>query len=260
MTSQKLPPPAVRSVGDGFWNIRGSFHLGPIDLGTQTSLVRLEDGRHVFLDSYALDDPSRRWAESVVGDAGPSAIINLHPFHTIHVRAMATMFPRAKLYGTARHHAKLPDLPWAPERTEGADFPALFDDFEFSVPRGVAFVADNDNLHFASVLALHRASGVLHVDDTLSVTRLPKLLRRFEREAVFLHPSLPFVLDKRAGAAADFRAWAAELVELCKGATTLCAAHSAILTADDERSIADRVAKAVRLLRPVVDLHERRYG
>ena len=42
-------------VADGFWNIRGSFKvLGMLDLGTQSSLVRLQSGRFVLLDCVPL--------------------------------------------------------------------------------------------------------------------------------------------------------------------------------------------------------------
>ena len=47
--------PHIIEVASDFWNIRGSFKLGGlIDIGTQASLVRRDNGRFVFLDSYAL--------------------------------------------------------------------------------------------------------------------------------------------------------------------------------------------------------------
>lgn len=252
-------PSCVRAAGDGFWNIRGSLRVGPLDIQTHTSLVRLEDGRYVFLDAYSLDDATHRWVESVVPE-GPAAILHLHPFHTLHVEPMAAMFPNAKQYGTARHHERFPAIAWEPERTESAELHARFAaDFAFTVPRGVDFVSDNENLHFASVIALHRASRVLHVDDTLVVTELPGLLKKLERDLLTFHPSLPGVLEKRAGAVEDFRAWAAELVELSRGADTLCAAHSGIVTGRDGRSLADRVESALKWVWPVLAVHERRF-
>lgn len=254
-------PGAVRSVGDGFWNVRGSFRLGPVDLGTQASLVRLADGRFVWLDAYDLDDETRRWAAEVVGPAGVAAILNLHPFHTLHVRAMAAAFPGAKLYGTARHHARFPDLRWEPERTEDPALHARFaDDLAFTVPRGVDFVPANENLHFASVLALHRATRVLHVDDTLLYVRLPGLLRRWKPDVVRLHPTLRRVLEPRPGAAADFRAWCDELRALARQADTLCAAHSGVLPPGRGAPLAERVDAAIDAVASVVDRHEKRHG
>ena len=58
---------------------------------------------------------------------------------------------------------------WQPELTESEGFAALYaDDFDFMVPAGVHFVPKNEKLHFAAVLAFHKASRVLHVDDTLN--------------------------------------------------------------------------------------------
>jgi hypothetical protein len=42
-------------------------------------------------------------------------------------------------------------------RTEDPELHAQFaEDFEFSVPRGVDFISANENVHFSSVLVLHR--------------------------------------------------------------------------------------------------------
>ncbi|HKP59844.1 MAG TPA: hypothetical protein VJV78_24135 [Polyangiales bacterium] len=88
--------------------------------------------------------------------------MNLHPFHTLHVRAVAQQFPHARLYGTPRHKALAPELRWEPLHTDDAALHGLFaDDFRFSVPRGVDLVPASDHLHFSSVLALHRATGTL---------------------------------------------------------------------------------------------------
>ena len=42
----------IHDLGLGFWNIRGSFRLGGLlDIGTQCSLVQLNSGKFIFLDS-----------------------------------------------------------------------------------------------------------------------------------------------------------------------------------------------------------------
>ena len=107
-------------VSEGFWNIRGSFKIaGVIDVGTQASLVRLTSGKFVLIE----------------------AILNLHPFHTVHVRKLHGLYPHAALYGTARHVSRFPDLPWAKVCTEGSELHQRYaEDFDFSVPRGVEFI------------------------------------------------------------------------------------------------------------------------
>lgn len=247
---------ALVEIADGFWNLRGSFRVLGIDLGTQSSLVRLRSGRFVLLDCIPFGEASlaeiRRRTD---GGAAIEAIINLHPFHTLHVKTVAAMFPDATLYGTARHHRVAPTLRWAPETTEGEAFAARYaEDLELLVPRGVDFIPDNENLHFASVLAIHRQTETLHVDDTLSYLPLPGLRR------LMLHPALGDVLQRRKGAAQEFRAWAAQLVDRCKAVRRICTAHMRLPPAEQFPSIADEVRRAVQRAQGKLARHERSFG
>jgi hypothetical protein len=258
-------PRSVIEVADGFWNVRGSFMIaGVYDLGTQASLVRRASGKLVILDACAIDADTRRWISEISHDgADIEAVLHLHPFHTLHVRSLHEAYPRAKLYGTARHHKKAPELPWEPLRTEDAALHEIFrDDLGFSVPRGVDLIPANESLHFSSVLAFHHASKTLHVDDTLLYMPLPWPIRAFKPDVTRLHPTLAKVLERRAGAAADFRAWARELVERSRDLENLCAAHSAALLGRDNQgaSIVARVEGAVRNVEGKLAQHERTYG
>lgn len=243
-------------IADGFWNIRGSFKVaGLLDVGTQASLVRLGGGDFVLLDSYKLTGKVAQEVFAITeGGRLVRAILNLHPFHTTHCAAMAQQFPSALLYGTRRHKAQAPALRWQTENTEDEAMHALFaDDFTFTVPRGVEFAPKNERSHFSSVLALHKATGTLHVDDTLSWSKLP-----FMRGLKF-HPTLRFALQKRAGAAAEFRAWAEELSASCGSVRHLCTAHMRALP-DATPSVAERVRAALTEVSPLLDKHAQRYG
>lgn len=256
----------VIEVANDFWNIRGSFRIGGlVDIKTQSSLVRLASGNFVFLDSCPLGRQARERVQEIIGSGGTiEAILNLHPFHTVNVATMHQLYPQAKLYGTQRHLERFPELPWEPERTEDAALHELFaDDFDFSVPRGVDFVSANENIHFASVLALHRSSRTAHVDDTLMYMQLPEPLGMFGlKDALAFHPTLVGALERDAAAASEFRAWAEELIEQWQAVENLCAAHTAALLAIDNRgpSIADRLQQALRKVGPVLWLHERRFS
>ncbi len=258
--------PHIIEVADDFWNIRGSFKIGGlIDIGTQASLVRRGNGRFVFLDSYALSgDVEREVLERTNAGKDIEAIINVHPFHTVHARKMHARFPNAKLYGTARHLSKLPELPWEAQRTEDPELQAMFaDDFDFSVPRGVDFISSNENVHFSSVLVLHRASKTIHVDDTLMYLRLPKVARLLGRtDSMTFHPTLAKALEKRTGAARDFRSWAEGLAEGWSDARNLCAAHTAALTAENNRgaSIHDRILEALDKTSRTLKAHQQKHG
>lgn len=261
--SNDRTPENVIEIGDGFWNIRGSFKLGRlVDVGTQASLVRRKSGKYLLLDAVSLSDATRAWIDGETNrGADLEAVIHVHPFHTVFVRKLHAAYPRAKLYGTARHLGKLDDLPWESVRAEDPELCEIFgDDLEFSVPLGVDFVPENENLHFASVLVFHRASKTLHVDDTLSYVRLPKLL--LNKELMMFHPSLPRVLERRAGAAAAFRGWAYELIERAREIENLCAAHSATLLERDNAgpSISARIENAFSKVEGKLKAHERKYG
>jgi len=256
----------IIQISEDFWNIRGSFRIrGIIDVGTQASLVRLGSGKFVFLDAYTLGTAAKRQIDELThGGKDIEAILNLHPFHTLHVQKMHEMFPRARLYGTARHLSRFPELPWANTHT---DDPALHkqyaEDLEFSVPRGVDFISANEDVHFSSVLALHRASKTIHVDDTLVYVRLPVLMRWFGlKDALGFHPTLAKALEKRAGSARDFREWANGLIECWNEAENLCAAHTTVLLADDNQgtSIGTRLQKALDRADKTLKSHERKYG
>lgn len=255
----------IRDIAEGFWNIRGSFKIGGlIDVGTHVSLVRRSSGRFVFLDSYSLDDATDRAVRSLTnGGRDIEAILHLHPFHTVHVRNMHAHFPRAKLYGTARHASKFPELPWEPLRAEDPELHAMFaDDFDFSVPRGVDFISSNENVHFSSVLVFHQASRTIHVDDTLMYVRLPKLARLLGREDLFsFHPTLRMALERRPGAAEDFRRWAKEVAERWQDAENLCAAHTAVLMGARDRgpSIHARMLGALDKVEGTLKSHERKH-
>ncbi len=253
---------SIHRVAEDFWNIRGSFRVGGIiDLGTHASLLRRRNGNFLLLDSLTLRDEHRREVFALTDDGrAVEAILNLHPFHTLHCHAMHRDFPQAKLYGTRRHATKRPDLPWEALHCEDPDFAALFaEDLDLSIPRGVDFISSNEKLHFASVLATHRASGVLHVDDTLTFLRPPALLRAIGmRPRVSFHPSLAKVLEPRAGAAAEFRSWAEDFAEAAGDTNTLCAAHvSGPLTpAAGEATIQARILSALERVAPALDAHQ----
>lgn len=253
------------SVAGDFWNIRGSFKIGGVvDIGTQASLIRLASGDFVFLDSCPIDPSTQDRIDAIVGDAGIEAIVNLHPFHTVHVTSMHERYPEARLYGTQRHLDRFPDLPWEEVRSEDPELHEWYaDDFDFTIPRGVDFISANDNVHFSSVLAYHRDSQTIHADDTVMYIALPRLLGLVGlRDSVGFHPTLSLALEKRPGAAADFREWAEELIEQWADAQNLCAAHSGVLLAAENRgaSIRDRLHKALRRCELRLRIHERRYG
>lgn len=256
----------IVEVGPGFWSIRGEFRVaGLLNVGTQAALVELSDGRFVMLDSYTLSGDVLTEVERLTG--GPdrvAAILNLHPFHTVHCRAMHEQFPSAKLYGTARHKRRFPDLPWEALSTEDPTlWPGFAPDLDFTVPRGVDFIPDNEKLHFASVMAYHRPSGTIHVDDTFNAMPPGRIGRALGRRLrISFHPTLPKVLEARPGAAAEFRSWADTLINTWGAADRLCAAHDAVLDAEDlgADEFAPLMRDALARVEPDLAAHEAQHG
>ena len=255
----------IVQVAENFWNIRGSFRIGGVvDIGTHASLVRLASGNFLFLDSYALSETVREQINAILHGGEIEAILNLHPFHTVHVQRMHELYPVARLHGTQRHLDRFPDLPWEEVRSEDKELHEWYsEDLDFTIPRGVDFISANENVHFSSVIAYHRASGTIHVDDTLMYIRLPRLLSLVGlRDRVSFHPTLAMALEKREGAAAEFREWAAEFAEAWGDAENLCAAHSGYLSAKTNRgvSIRERIRRALGRCELLLRTHELRYG
>jgi hypothetical protein len=254
----------ILKISNEFWNIRGEFKVfGLLNIGTHASLVKCGNGKFVLLDAYTMHDDIKQQIDSLTNNGvNIEAIINLHPFHTMHVEKTHSDYPNAKLYGTQRHIDKLPNLPWQTELTNSNEFAALFsEDFEFSVPRGVDFISKNEHLHFSSVLAYHKKSKTIHVDDTLMYLQLPGLLSILKSPEVSFHMTLSKTLERRKGAADDFRLWAAELAEQWSDAEVLCAAHSSTLFINNQSpSIAAMIMTALERVELTLKHHKKKFG
>jgi hypothetical protein len=253
----------MKQLADDFWNFRGSFKIGGlIDVGTQMSLVRRANGRFLMIDSYSLGDADRRRLMALT-DNGTAieAIINVHPFHTLHCRVAHRLAPNARLIGTRRHREQAPELPWEEQVIEDPATQAEFaDDLDFAVPDGLELVTADDRVHAASVLVRHLRSGTVHVDDTLNVLALPGPLKRFfPQSRLRFHPMLGRALTPRAGAADAFAAWARDLARRWAGTPVVCAAHSARreLPQDGWR---DEVMRALADVEKTLAEHRARHG
>lgn len=264
-----------------FFNIRGSFRLfGLIDIGTHASLVRLEpsssassnasaEPNWILIDSINFSPEQIETIRRTTNDS-IKAIVNVHPFHTVYTPNAAQAFPTAKLYGTARHHEKHPSMQWEPTTVESdqfqTEFTSLFgEELDFSVPKGVDFVPSNENIHFSSVLVYHKPSKTVHSDDTFGVMRLPSFISWFgyEPTKIALHPTLGSALEKRVGAAGDFRSWLQDLLGRWD-IQNLVAAHNSNYLANDvatdgkNMTIKDHLLQSLESWEPTLVQHEQK--
>ncbi|NCP14497.1 MAG: hypothetical protein GW858_10080 [Sphingomonadales bacterium] len=248
---------------DDFWNIRGSFKIAKvIDIGTHMSLVRRPNGRFIIVDSYSLagDELAEVMALTDEGKA-VDAILNVHPFHTIHCQTLKDALPHAKMIGTRRHRQEVPDLDWDSASIEDvATQSGFMDALEFSTPRGVDFVSADDSVHVASVLVRHRASGIVHVDDTINVLMPPAILKSlFPEPRLRFHPMLKKALEERSGAADDYAEWARDLAQEWAGTPAVCAAHSAIRELDEGQWEAE-ILEALDNVDDILADHRAKFG
>lgn len=216
----------IIDLGSGFWNIRGTFKIaGIVNIGTQCSLVKLDSGRFIFLDSYTLTGEVREQVMSLTNNGEDvEAILNLHPFHTIHCAQMAKDFPKAINYGSERHKLKVPEVTWAEDLVESSAVANRYPELEFSLPKGIYYISPNEMVHASSLLAYHPASQTLHVDDTFS-TPPAKLLQSIMPE-LMLHPTTKQALNETPTAGKDYCDWAESIAENWQDTRNFCAAHS----------------------------------
>jgi hypothetical protein len=257
-----MEQPALEQLAGDFWTVRGSYRIaGILDVGTQMSLVRRENGRFVLLDCYESRAAFAAIEDLTDGGRGIEAIINLHPFHTLHCRAVHRRYPHAELIGTERHRRLHPDLRWSDDATEHpATWRRFAHDFAFTIPRGVDFVCLDERVHVASVLARHRGSRIVHVDDTLNVFAAPAPLRPLlPAPRLRFHPMLAKALEKRAGAAAAYEDWAAELASEWADTAVVCAAHSKVHRIG-AAGFDGEVKAALEAAAPVLAAHRVRFG
>lgn len=224
----------ILDLGNGFYNIRGNFRIGGVlNIGTQCSLIEIEKERFIFLDSYTLTNDLREQVMAMTDNGKQvEAVLNIHPFHTLHCEQMANDFPNATLYGSSRHKQQCPALNWATDNVESATVAQKYPQLQFSLPDGVHYICPNDKIHVGSLLVYHPASQALHVDDTFSTiahfNTLENLAEKIDQHLpkLLLNPLTKKALKPEPNAGNDFCDWAENLAYEWRDTRYLCAAHA----------------------------------
>lgn len=120
MASVTDPVPIEKNVlyevAKNFWNIRVSFKvlIGLIDVGSHMSLIRLNNGNFLVIDTVTLNDQLKSSIDQLTDNGKKiEAVIAVHPFHTLAFPAFYQAYPNAQYYGTPRHLRRLTQIPWA---------------------------------------------------------------------------------------------------------------------------------------------------
>lgn len=224
----------IIDLGNGFYNIRGNFHVGGVlNIGTQCSLIQLDNKRFIFLDSYSLTGEIKDKVMAMTDNGKQvEAILNVHPFHTVYCEQMANDFPNATLYGSARHQQKLPHLNWATDTVESQAVANGYPELKFSMSKGIYYIHPNENIHVGSLLVYHPASQALHVDDTFNTLphfdTIESVLEKigYSPKKLFLNPLTKLALKPETNAGKAFCDWAKQLADDWQSTRYLCAAHA----------------------------------
>ena len=242
----------IHDLGAGFWNIRGSFKIGGVvNVGTHCSLIQLPSGKFIFLDSYTLTDELREQVMALTHNGQEvEAVLNVHPFHTVHCAQMAKDFPQATFYGSSRHKKQVPEVQWSDDLVESATVAMRYPELEFSVSEGIYYISPNDKIHAGSLLVYHPASQSLHVDDTF-MTPPAKIFDAILPELI-LHPTTKYALLDTPNAGKQYCDWATRIAHEWRDTRNFCAAHSYMVTfkaGEFEKAL----LKAVNKIRPKIE-------
>lgn len=219
----------LHDLGAGFWNIRGSFvRDGMVDIGNQSALIKLQSGKFILLDSYTLTGDVRAQVMALTNDGQDiEAVLNVHPFHTVHCARVAKDFPQATFYGSARHHKEVPEVQWSDDYVESTAVAERYPELEFSVPKGIHYIAPDDAIHSGSLLVFHPASQSLYVDDTFEIP--PSKLFDSVQAGINLHPTTLKALKDEPNAGKEYCDWATHLANEWYDVRYFCGAHSGLV-------------------------------
>lgn len=104
----------LRTLGNGFWNIRVPFKMVGVEIGTHMSIIQLRNGNFLIIDTVALTDQLTRELNQLTHNGTKiEAVVAVHPFHTLAYSAFHKVYPNVKYYGTPRHIRKLTEIEWA---------------------------------------------------------------------------------------------------------------------------------------------------
>jgi len=215
--------PAI-PIGPGFWNVRSSFIIDGFDIGTHMSLIQLQSGKFLIVDTVQLDQALLDNINNLTKNGTLiEAVIATHPFHTTYFPTFYAQFPKPPYYGTPRHLRIEPQIPWAGSMWDCVNRQRWLPEVHMRIPRGAEFVAPEpeSSNHFSGIHVFHPPSKAIHVDDTIMIDE------PFTGDMLF-HPSLVTVgLYHIPQAPTAFKDWMTDITKDWDF-DTICAAHNGV--------------------------------
>jgi len=173
-------------IGPGFWNVRSSFILDGIDIGTHMTLIQLKSGMFVIVDTVELNPELQIEINNLTHNGTlMEAVIATHPFHTTYFPAFYNAYPKVPFYGTPRHLKNQPQIPWAGSMYDCSNRQRWLPEIHMRIARGSEFEnpQPESTNHFSGIHVFHPMSRAIHVDDTVMIDE------PFNGDMLF-HPSL----------------------------------------------------------------------
>ena len=91
-------------IETGFWNLRSSFYIGPLDIGNHMSFARLNNGNILVIDTCDFNDAAKREINILTNNGAKiEAVIATHPYHSDYFMKFAHIYDSCPFYGTSRH-------------------------------------------------------------------------------------------------------------------------------------------------------------
>lgn len=240
-------------VARHFWNLRVNFKMyaGLIDLGSHMSLIRLNSGKFIVIDTVMMTDQSRAAIDRLTDNGSQiEAVLGVHPFHTLAFPAFHQAYPKAKYYGTPRHVRRLTQIPWCGSLEDANVRKKWEPEVELRIPAGKRYLPSwylvnrgdllgaefvnplpESSNHFVSVFVFHRSSLTLHVDDTIIYGDHPNFLLKlvgFKHGSMSFQPSIKGPgLYPTPEAPIEFRNWMRTMLKDWPF-DNICCAHSGV--------------------------------
>jgi len=179
--SSKKDEKRIVEIGPGFYNIRSGFKSfkGLINIGTQMSLIRLNNGEFIAIDTVELDDELKAEIDQLTDNGtNLTTVIATHPFHTLAFPGFHAAYPNSTYIGTPRHIRNIKSIPWTADISKEDVRARWAPDIEMRIPAGAEFNAPVPEAfnHFNAVWVYHRPSATVHIDDTVCYFENPGLL------------------------------------------------------------------------------------
>jgi hypothetical protein len=202
-------------VGDGFWNIKGSFKTA-CSLATQMSLIRLLSNNFIVVDAIDITPSIKEFIDKMTDNGSRiEAVLATHQSHLKFIEPFYKLYPRTKYYGTPLHLRGIL-IPWDGSLMNYSNLQLWEKEgLYLRFPIGAEFVQSEASSLYSAVFVFHMPSATVHVNDTIVYFDKCGILMRLcgkRSGRMEFCPSLEKGLHHTASGPDMFRAFISDLI------------------------------------------------